>query len=140
MKFALIGTGRIGKMHAEIIKTNPLSELISLTDINEEEAKKVGYSLGVKVTSPEDIFNDPNVDAVLIASSTKTHIDYILQGTKAKKAVFCEKPISLEIGDVLDCQKKLGDYSNTIQVGFNRRFDPHHLSLKEAIKKGTIEK
>ena len=140
MKFALIGTGRIGKMHAEIIKTNPLSELISLTDINEEEAKKVGYSLNVKVTSPEDIFNDPNVDAVLIASSTKTHIDYIIQGTKAKKAVFCEKPISLDIDDVLDCQKKLGDYSNTIQVGFNRRFDPHHLSLKDAIEKGTIGK
>ena len=102
--------------------------------------QEVGYSLNVKVTSPEDIFKDPNVDAILIASSTKTHIDYILQGTKAKKAVFCEKPISLDIDDVLDCQKKLGDYSNTIQVGFNRRFDPHHLSLKEPVQKGTIGK
>ncbi|MDC0255041.1 inositol 2-dehydrogenase [Bacteriovoracales bacterium] len=140
MKFALIGTGRIGKMHAEIIKKNSLSELISISDINVSEAKKVGDSLGVKVVEPQHIFEDPNIEAILIASSTATHTDYILQGTKAGKAVFCEKPLSLDIEEVLNCQKKLGDHSNTIQIGFNRRFDPHHLSLKESLKRGVIGK
>ena len=81
MKFALIGTGRIGKMHAEIIKTNPLSELISLTDINVEEAKKVGYSLNVKVTSTEDIFNDPNKTPVISALNITTHLGGIFDST-----------------------------------------------------------
>ena len=76
------------------------------------------------------ISND--IDAVLIASATPTHIEFITKASKAGKAVFCEKPIDLDIKKVNDCFEEIKDIKTPIQIGFNRRFDNSHKKLQRS--------
>ena len=75
---------------------------------------------------------------VFIASSTPTHLSFITKAAKYKKIIFCEKPIDLNIKKVVKCRKNIKKYNPRIQIGFNRRFDPGHHSLKESLAKGKI--
>ena len=141
LKFALLGTGRIGKMHAQNIDANQKCKLEIVYDINNQSANEIGkkYSCKVAQTAEEAISNS-EIDVVYISTATPTHIDYILQAAKADKAIFCEKPIDLDIQKVNLCKKELEKYNVPIQIGFNRRFDPSHKSAKDAKDKGEIGK
>ena len=139
IKFALLGAGRIGKMHANNITLNPLSDLEILYDINRNASKELSDIHNCKIAkSAEEAINNENVDAVVISSATPTHIEYILLAAKANKAIFCEKPIDLDIKKVDQCKKDLKKYNVPIHIGFNRRFDLSHRSLKNAKDKGEI--
>lgn len=139
LKFSLLGVGRIGKLHAQNIATNPNCELEYVYDINNPAAEKISKEIGCKVArSPEEAISSSNVDVVFIATATPTHIDYILQAAKAGKAIFCEKPIDLDIQKVETCKKELEKYDVPIHIGFNRRFDLSHSSLKNAKDNGEI--
>ena len=139
IKFALLGAGRIGKMHANNITLNPLSDLEILYDINRNASKELSNIHNCKIAkSAEEAINNENVDAVVISSATPSHIDYILLAAKANKAIFCEKPIDLDIKKVDQCKKDLKKYNVPIHIGFNRRFDLSHRSLKNAKDKGEI--
>ena len=139
IKFALLGAGRIGKMHANNIALNPLSDLEILYDINRNASKELSDIHNCKIAkSAEEAINNENVDAVVISSATPTHIEYILLAAKANKAIFCEKPIDLDIKKVDQCKKDLKKYNVPIHIGFNRRFDLSHRSLKNAKDKGEI--
>ena len=99
LKISLLGTGRIGKMHAELINLNPKTQLEYVYDINKEASEKIAKKYGAKVAkSSEEAISNPNTDVVFIASATPTHINYILSAAKAGKAIFCEKPVDLDIG------------------------------------------
>lgn len=127
LNFALIGAGRIGKMHAEIIHSNPDANLKFVYDVNQEFAKNVADISNATVTDkPEDAINAKETDAVLIASATNTHIKFIKMAAFAGKPVFCEKPIDLDINRVNECKKEIQDIKTPIQIGFNRRFDLSH--------------
>ena len=139
LKFSLLGVGRIGKMHAYNIATNPNCELEYVYDINKLTTEKISKELGCKIArSPEEAISNPNVDVVYITTSTQTHIDYILQAAKAGKAIFCEKPIDLDINKVESCKKELEKHNVPIHIGFNRRVDLSHSSLKNAKDNGEI--
>ena len=138
IKFALLGVGRIGKMHAQNIILNPRSNLEIIYDSNTNLAKQVANSYDCKVANSSEEAINSNVDAVLIATSTPTHIEYILKSAEAGKAIFCEKPIDLDITKVNRCKKKLEKFNVPIQLGFNRRFDFSHRKLKEEKNKGNI--
>ena len=98
VKFALIGTGRIGQMHAHNIVLNPRCKLEYVYDANLKQAKRIAKQFSCKVAnSSKEAISNPNIDAVFIASSTATHIDYILAASKENKPVLCEKPIDLDI-------------------------------------------
>ena len=102
LKFSLLGVGRIGKLHAQNIATNPDCKLEYVYDINNPATEKISKEIGCKVArSPEEAISNSNVDVVYIATATPTHIDYILQAAKAGKAIFCEKPIDLDINKVV---------------------------------------
>ena len=106
IKFALLGAGRIGKMHANNIALNPLSDLEILYDINRNASKELSDIHNCKIAkSAEEAINNEKVDAVVISSATPSHIDYILLAAKANKAIFCEKPIDLDIKKVEQCKK-----------------------------------
>ena len=93
INFALIGAGRIGKMHAEIIKANLDASLKFVYDVNSQLANEVADISNAEVANtPEDAINSSEIDAVLIASATPTHIQFIKMAANAGKAVFCEKP------------------------------------------------
>ena len=139
IKFALLGVGRIGKIHAANITLNPKSSIECVYDIDSNNAKKVADSFGGSVaSSSQEAISNPNVDVVYICSATPTHTEYILSAAKAEKGIFCEKPIDLDINKVEQCKKDLENFNVPIHIGFNRRFDPSHLSTKEKKDKGEI--
>ena len=139
IKFALLGVGRIGKIHAANIALNPKSSIECIYDIDSNNAKKVADSFGGSAASTsQEAISNPNVDVVYICSATPTHTEYILSAAKAEKGIFCEKPIDLDINKVEQCKKDLENFNVPIHIGFNRRFDPSHLSTKEKKDKGEI--
>ena len=133
INFSLMGAGRIGKMHAEIINSHPECNLKYIYDINNKFSSELANKYGALATkNAEDALTSSEIDAVLIASATPTHIEFITKASKSGKAVFCEKPIDLDIGKVNSCLEEINDIKTPIQIGFNRRFDNSHRKLKEA--------
>jgi len=108
IRFALLGCGRIGKMHAANLSTHPDACLARVYDIHEPSAREVGDRLGVEVAaSPEEIFESAEVDAVLVATATETHADSIERAVAAGKPVLCEKPIDLSLARVEECARRI---------------------------------
>ena len=134
-----MGAGRIGKMHAKIISAHPNTNLKYVFDVNSKFANEVAKSTKCsKATSPEEAINSKNIDAVLIASATPTHTKFITMAAKAGKAIFCEKPIDLDIKKVNKCLDKIKNTKVPIQIGFNRRFDSSHAKTQQARLKKDI--
>lgn len=142
MKVAIIGTGRIGKVHIENISTAVREMEIKivadpyLTEENEAFVNQFGIPVVTKDT--ECIFEDPEIEAVLICSSTDSHADYIVKAAEAGKHIFCEKPVDHDVKRVkfaLEAVKKAGV---KLQIGFNRRFDHNHRAVHDAIAEGKI--
>ena len=140
IKFALFGAGFIGTIHGNNIAANPRAELQYVYDVNTEAARQFAACHGAKVaSSPEEVWAS-DVDAVLIASSTNTHADLLSGAIKAKKAVYCEKPIDLNIERVKAVVQEAHQAKTPILIGFSRRFDPNHLGVREAVQNGDIGK
>ena len=139
INFSLMGAGRIGKMHAKIISSHPNTNLKYVFDVNSKFANEVSKSTKCsKAKSPEEAINSKNIDAVLIASATPTHTKFITMAAKAGKAIFCEKPIDLDIKKVNKCLDKIKNTKVPIQIGFNRRFDSSHAKVQQARLKKDI--
>jgi myo-inositol 2-dehydrogenase/D-chiro-inositol 1-dehydrogenase len=139
VSFAILGCGRIGRMHARNIKAHPRAELVGVYDVFAKAADEVASELGTKVLgSVDEALNDPRIDAVFIASSTDTHVDLITSSAKAGKAVLCEKPIDLDIARVEACWNEIGKLDPLVMIGFNRRFDPSFKALRDRIVGGEL--
>jgi myo-inositol 2-dehydrogenase/D-chiro-inositol 1-dehydrogenase len=137
LKIALLGCGRIGKMHAATIDRAPNATLAVVFDPITDAANQVAaqFKCPVAATAEEAI---AQADAVLIATSTPTHADLIEKAIAADKAVFCEKPIDLSLERVLACKRAISGSKLPIQIGFNRRFDPGHRAARDAARAGEI--
>ena len=140
MKVALFGAGRIGKVHAASIKTDPRSTLVAVTDVVQENADALAAEHDIAVMTPDQILADPGIEAILIASSTNTHADLIEAGVRADKAVFCEKPIDLSLQRAHSVRAIAAAHDKPVMMGFNRRFDPNFSALKAALDAGEIGK
>ena len=139
LKFALFGAGRIGRMHAANLAGHKKAELLWVYDINQTAGDEVAASFGARSSSTtEEPLSDPEVDAVLIATSTDTHAPLIVESAKAGKAVFCEKPIDLSLEKVDWCRDQIRNLDVQVQIGFNRRFDPSHRKVALAAQNGEI--
>ena len=143
LKIGIIGAGRIGKVHLESISYHVKNATVTaMADpFMNEETEKLIRSYGVsKVTKDyKDIFNDKDIDAVLVCSSTDTHAAISIEAINAGKHVFCEKPVdhSIEkIQAVADALKEHPDIK--FQVGFNRRFDHNFAAIRKAYDDGKI--
>lgn len=139
LRFALFGAGRIGRLHADNVSANPHARLVCVYDINGAAASEVAQKHGAEVApTVEAALAHPEVDAVLIASSTNTHVDLITRSALAGKAVLCEKPIDLDIAVVERCREAIAGCNVPVQIGFNRRYDPNHRGVFDAVKNGEI--
>ena len=141
LRVAVIGAGRIGKLHANNLKTRvPGAELVAVSDVYEPAAKELAETLAIPYFTNDykKVLADPDVDAVFICSSTDTHSPISIEAARAGKHIFCEKPIDHDldkIREVLDEVKKAGV---KYQVGFNRRFDRNFKRVHEAVKSGAL--
>lgn len=140
LKIGLLGAGRIGHVHASAITAHPASQLVAVSDVNMEAAKKLAASHGAQARTTAEILGDASIDAVLIATSTDTHSDLIEAATKAGKAVLCEKPVDLSLARAQACLKAVGPTGRLVMIGFNRRFDPNFVALKAKADAGQIGK
>jgi len=139
LRIAVLGCGRIGKMHAANIAAHPRATLAAVFDINRSAAEAAAVQHGVHAAaSADEVFAATDVDAVLVATATDTHADYIEKSVSAGKPVLCEKPIDLRLDRVDRCAKAVLGKAVPIQVGFNRRFDPGHLAARDALRSGEI--
>ena len=141
LKIALLGCGRIGRMHADLIDRHPQASLAAVYDSVTAVAQSLADKTRARVaTTPEDVFGDDEIDAVVVASVTSTHADFIEQAVAAGKPILCEKPIDLDIQRVRACRANIAGSSVPVQIGFNRRFDPGHAGMKATIDAGKIGK
>ena len=139
LRIAVLGCGRIGQMHAANVAKHPRAELACVYDVHQPSAERVAKAQGVvAAASAEEVFGSDKVDAVLIATATPTHADYIEMAIAAGKAVLCEKPIDLSLARVDACAEKIRGTSIPIQLGFNRRYDPGHSAARKAMLAGDI--
>ncbi|MCJ8308629.1 MAG: inositol 2-dehydrogenase [Rhizobiaceae bacterium] len=140
LKVGLLGAGRIGNVHAEAIVAHRDSQLVAVSDVFAENAERLAAHYGAQVASSDAIIADPDIDAVLIATSTDTHSDFIEAATEAGKAVLCEKPVDLDLERARQCKAAADKTGKPVMVGFNRRFDPNFQALKSAADAGEIGK
>ena len=135
---ALLGAGRIGQVHARAVSSVPKVKLVTVADPIGANAQLVQDQYGCDIRNIDQILVSDDVDGVIICTPTDTHADLIEKFAQAGKAVFCEKPIDLDIKKVKDCFEKIKDIKTPIQIGFNRRFDNSHKRLQEANKLNEI--
>lgn len=140
LRFAILGAGRIGKVHARAVASTEGATLVAVADPAAEAAKSVAHDFGASIRSIEEIERSDDIDAVVICTPTDTHADLIERFARRAKAVFCEKPIDLDVGRVKACLKVVAEENATLMVGFNRRFDPDFMAVKAAIDAGQIGK
>ena len=138
IRFALLGAGRIGKVHAKAVTSNPAAKLVAVADAMDKAAQDIATQYGCEVRTIDAIATAKDIDAVVICTPTDTHADLIEQFSKAGKAIFCEKPIDLSVKRVQECLKVVAANKTILMVGFNRRFDPHFMAARAAIDAGEI--
>ena len=140
----VIGAGRIGRLHAEnLVKLIPAANVVALADVMlNDDIEQWAKGLGIpKVCKDADeIMNDPSIQAVVICSSTNTHVDLIVKAAAAGKDIFCEKPIDVSVARVheaLDAVEKAGV---KLQIGFCRRYDHNFKAVHDAVASGKLGK
>ena len=141
LRVAVIGTGFIGSVHARNLARHPGVELVAVSDSNIEFAKKIAATTGAKAVSDvAEVFNNKDIQAVLIATPTDTHVDYLERAAEAGKAIYCEKPIGLDYAEAEKAVRTVRAAGVPAMLGFNRRFDASHAAVKEAVDRGEVGK
>lgn len=139
LKVGLIGTGRIGHVHALSVVGHPDTTLHRVADVFEEGARKTAEQFGGTATAnPDHLFEAGDIDLLIIASPTSTHIDLIDKAIDAGIPALCEKPIDLDIERVDGLLPKAEATEVPIGLGFNRRFDPHFQAVRKRVRAGEI--
>jgi len=141
VKLGVIGTGRMGSVHVRnIVSQIPAADLVAVCDIRLKVAEAVAKECGVQraVRDYHELLADPQIEAILIASSTDTHAFMIKDAAAAGKHIFCEKPLALEL-DQIDAALAVVEKTGVkLQVGFNRRFDKTFQRVREIVASGEI--
>ncbi|MDQ1000757.1 scyllo-inositol 2-dehydrogenase (NAD+) [Neobacillus niacini] len=142
IRTAVFGLGRLGYWHAVNVSRIRNAELAAVCDMNLESAQRVAKELEVSfyTANPDEIFQDDSIQAVIIASPTSTHFDLLKKAAESRKAIFVEKPLTLNLDEALEIQAIIEKNKNICQVGFMRRFDPAYDAAQKRIAAGDIGK
>ena len=138
---AIIGAGRIGKLHSEHLASRiEGARLTAIADINLEAAQDIAtrFNIPVVVEDYLEILGDPDIEAVAICTPTDTHTQIIQEAAAAGKHIFCEKPIDHDLSNVDQALRVVEQAGVKLMIGFNRRFDPSFLKVREIIAQGKI--
>ncbi len=139
IRIAMLGAGRIGKIHARNAAGNPRCRLVAVADPVPEAARGLAESLGAEAsTDARAALARSDVDAVIIGTPTDTHVDLMLEAVRRGKAVLCEKPVDLDIRKVDAAAAEVEKLNGRVMIAFNRRFDPSAAALKREILAGRI--
>lgn len=135
---AVIGAGRIGRIHAGNAKAEPRLRLKYIVDPVASAAQELASATGAAVSGLDEVIADRSVAGVIVASSTDTHLEFSTAAIAAGKAVFCEKPLDLDLAKARSAASTLGTGDARLFLGFNRRFDPNFRILRDRIHSGEM--
>ena len=139
LRVGVIGVGRIGRMHAEMLAHQlEGATLVAVADGVTALAERAASDLGVRALSVDEMLADATVDAVAICSSTDAHVNLLVGAANAGKAIFCEKPVSLNLQEVDRALDAVEANKVPLMIGFNHRFDPSHEAVFRAVSSGEI--
>jgi len=135
---AVLGAGRIGRIHAANAMAHPLISLKYVVDPIDAAANELATTTGATVATLDQVFGDPTIGGVVVASSTDTHLEFSMRAVDAGKAVFCEKPLDLDLATARSAASSLGSGNARFFLGFNRRFDSNFRGLHQQIHSGEM--
>jgi myo-inositol 2-dehydrogenase/D-chiro-inositol 1-dehydrogenase len=138
LRFGIIGAGRIGKIHAGNVAAHKDCKVAYIADADAAAAASLAAATGAKVATIEEILASPEVDAIAICAPTDMHADLIDRAAKAKKAIFCEKPVDLDADRIARTLEVVKANGAALMVAFNRRFDPNFAAVRKRIEAGEI--
>lgn len=141
MKLGVLGAGRIGKIHAETLALYfPDTEVSAIADPVQSAADETAARLGIPVSTADSsaVIQRDDVEAVVICSSTDTHVQYIIEAARAGKHIFSEKPIDMNLARIDEALAAVEAAGVQLQIGFNRRFDPNFARIRRAVESGEI--
>ena len=137
-RFCLFGAGRIGQIHAANLARHPRARLEYVVDLDRAAAERLAERHGARVLDTEAALADERIGAAVIASSTDSHEPLIAGCVAAGKAVFCEKPLDLDVERARRSLARAAASSMLLCLGFNRRYDPSFRRLQDEIAKGSL--
>ena len=135
---AVIGAGRIGQIHAQNVRRNGSARLLYVCDVVADAAAGLAARCRARAASVDRILGDESVDAVIIASSTDSHAGLIERAAAAGKAIFCEKPLDLDVQRARKSVEIAEKSGVLLCLGFNRRHDPDFERIREESVSGSI--
>jgi myo-inositol 2-dehydrogenase/D-chiro-inositol 1-dehydrogenase len=136
---AVLGAGRIGKIHAANVAASKLAKLVVVADPFADAAARLADELGAEaMTDCEAAIDRPDVDAIVIGTPTHTHINLMLRAVRQGKAVLCEKPIDLDMAKSLAAVEEVERLNGRVMLAFNRRFETTFAQMRAAIEAGDI--
>ena len=138
LRMGLIGYGRIGAMHADLLSSVDGVELSAIYEPDPKRARQAHEATGIRPASDEEELFEAGIEAAAICSSTPTHARYIHLAAQAGVAAFCEKPISLDLEEAASAVEAAETARIPLVVGFNRRFDPAHRAVRQGVVEGEI--
>ncbi len=141
LNIGIIGAGVIGKVHSQNLAFRiPQANPVAIADINEQAARETARSCRIPKAIPDyhGILADPEIEAVVICSSTDTHARIIGEAAEAGKHIFCEKPIDFSLAKIDRALAQVQQSGVKLQIGFNRRFDANFARVRQAVVTGEI--
>ena len=137
----VVGTGRIGGLHIQHLSQDiPDAEVVSICSLDIETAEMLSkqFNISETTTNYRKLLTNPQIDAILVASSTDTHVEICQAAAKAGKHIFCEKPIALDLEQIDETLAIVKEAKVKFQVGFNRRFDVNFRRVRDVISSGAM--
>jgi myo-inositol 2-dehydrogenase / D-chiro-inositol 1-dehydrogenase len=138
MRLGLIGLGRIGSFHADTLSALPAVDSLVVTDAVPAVTRAVADRVGATVADSPESLIDSGVDGIIIAAATTAHTQLIKAGVDAGIPVFCEKPLSGDIGEAAAIARYVNERKVPVQVGYPRRFDPAYAAARAAVQTGEL--
>jgi myo-inositol 2-dehydrogenase / D-chiro-inositol 1-dehydrogenase len=139
LRVGVLGVGRIGRLHAHVLTRQVPGAIVgAVYDTRARTAQEVADELGVPAAGSVAELLRGDVDAIAICSTSETHVELLIAAAEAGKAVFCEKPVSLELPELDRALAAIDAAAVPFQIGFNRRFDPAHASVRDAVASGAV--
>ncbi|MFI5794384.1 Gfo/Idh/MocA family oxidoreductase [Streptomyces sp. NPDC051677] len=138
MRIGVIGTGRIGTIHANTLSRHREVGSLILTDADHARAQELAHRLGETAAPGVDEIFRWGVDAVVITTATSAHAELIGRAARSGLPVFCEKPIALDLAGTLQAIAEVESAGTILQMGFQRRFDAGYAGAREAVRSGRL--
>jgi len=137
VKLACFGAGRIGQVHAANAAAHPYATLAYIVEpMPGPHLDGLAARTGAQVVDADTVFDDSTVDGIIIASSTDSHVALLMRAAKSGKALFCEKPISLDFAQVTQATRAIESARTPAMLGFQRRYDPSFRAVRDRIASG----